>query len=203
LQVISKKATQMKITKLFVVIATMIGISLMYVAMAKPKEEKPGARLDVLEAQVSDLQAELARVSPDADLSGTTYCLFGQGTWLSAGNNSASVTANPFGRRLDFTSSDVTNTRIYDPIGSIRFPSHTMVFEEDFGDPMGTYIVVGNLLTLTFSDNGESETISFIMTPDGQGFVGGFFERSGDDGVDIWETGMIIGVRAANCDGLT
>jgi len=58
-------------------------------------------------------------------------------------------------------------------------------------------------LTLTFTDNGESETIPFIMTPDAQTFVGGFFERSGEGNINIWETGMIVAVRAANYDGLT
>lgn len=141
-------------------------------------------------------------LSPDSDLTGTTYCVFGQGTWLSAENGvSAEVTANPFNVRLDFTSStQASSTGIYDPFTSIRIPSLTMVDDDDLGDETGTYTVVGNLLTLTFTDNGESETNSYIMTPDRQVFVGGFFERSVDGGVNFWETGMIVGVQAANCE---
>ena len=75
-----------------------------------------------------------------------------------------------------------------------------MTIEEDTGGDMGTYTVVVNLLTMTFLDSGESETSRFIMTLDAQTFVGGFLEQSVDSGVDIWETGMIVGVRAANCD---
>jgi len=141
---------------------------------------------------------------PDSDLTGTTYCLFGQGTWLFADPGvSATITANPFAARLDFTSStEVTSTGIYDPFSSVHFPSRTMVDDDDLSNETGTYTVVGNLLTLTSTDDGESETTSFIMTPDQQVFVSGFFERAMDGTLETWETGMIVGVRAANCDGL-
>ena len=174
----------MKITRPFIVIAALTCMTFMYVAMAARNQLGPS-------------------VSPRPNLTGATYCLFGQGTWLSAGNGTGNDTANPFAATLDFTSStQLTVTPIYDPIGTIDIPSFTMVVEEDTSGEMGTYTVVGNLLTLTFLDNGESETSRFIMTPDAQTFVGGFFEQSDDSGVDIWETGMIVGVRAANCDGL-
>jgi hypothetical protein len=174
----------MKITKPFVVIVTLICMSFMYVAVAQRVQPGPS-------------------ISPRPDLTGATYCLFGQGTWLSAGNGTGNVTANPFAATLNFTSStQLTVTPIYDPIGTIDIPSLTVVVEEDTGGDAGTYTVVGNLLTLTFLDNGESETSRFIMTPDAHTFVGGFFEQSGDSGVDIWETGMIVGVHASNCDGL-
>jgi len=174
----------MKITKPFVVIVAFICMSFMYVAVAQ--RARPGPS-----------------VSPRPDLTGATYCLFGQGTWLSAGNTAGTVTANPFAATLNFTSStQLTVTGIYDPIGTIDIPSLTIVVEEETGGDAGTYTVVGNLLTLTFLDNGDSETSRFIMTSDAQTFVGGFFEQSDDAGVDIWETGMIVGVRAANCDGL-
>ncbi len=180
----------------------------MNVAMAKPTEEKLKSRVDLLEVQVADLQAELARVSPEADLTGTTYCLFGQGTWLFADTGvSAEVTANPFLVRLDFTSStQLTATTIYDPVTHILIssvpPFFAMFDEEDLAPESLTYTLVGNLLTITFFENGESETSRFIMTPDAQTFVGGFFERSGEGNINIWETGMIVAVRAANCDGL-
>ena len=171
----------MKITRPFVVIVALISMSFMYVAMAQ--RARP-----------------VAAVSPRPDLTGATYCLFGQGTWLSAGNSAGTVTANPFAARLDFTSStQLTVTGIYDPIGTIDIPSLTMVFEEDTGGVAGTYTLVANLLSIIV----DSETVSFIMTPDAQTFVGGFFEQSVDSGVDIWETGMIVGVQAANCDGVT
>ena len=176
----------MKITRPFIVIAAMTCMTFMYVAMAARNQPGPS-------------------VSPRPNLTGATYCLFGQGPWLFADTGvSASITANPFAARLDFTSStELTNTGMYDPVTSIAFPPITIIDGEDLGDETGTYTVVGNLLTLTFLDNGDSETISFIMTPDAQVFVGGFFEQSDDSGVGIWETGMIVGVRAANCDGLT
>jgi len=185
----------MKITKPFVVIATMMCMSLMYVAMAKPTEEKLKGRVDLLEVRVGELEAELARVSPDADLTGTTYCIFGQGSWLFAEEEvSAEVVFNPFHARVDITSpTEFTVTDVYDPITSIAFPSFTMVDDDDFSDPAtGTYTVVGNVLTV--------DEQSFYMTPDAQVLVGGFFERSVDVGVDAWETGIIVGVRAASCD---
>jgi hypothetical protein len=78
-----------------------------------------------------------------------------------------------------------------------------MVDEDDLDDPeSGTYTLVGNLLTLFGSDNGESETGSFIMTPDGQVFIQVFGQRTGDVSGEWWETGIVIGVQAANCDGL-
>ena len=192
----------MKMTKPFFVIVTFICMSFMYVAMAKSTEEKTGPRIDLLEAQVADLQAELARVSPDSDLTGATYCLFGQGTWLLAEPGvSAEVVVNPFAARLDFTSpTELTSTAIYDPVTSIAFPPPTIIDDDDLGNETGTYTVVGNLLTLTFLDNGDTETAPFIMTPDANVFVGGSFERGGDGDVESWETAMIVGVRAANCD---
>ena len=153
-------------------------------------------------ADIVALTATLAAQTPDADLTGTTYCLFGQGTWLSAGNGSASVTANPFSARLDFTSStQVTVTGIYDRISSLQLPSLTITDAVDpFAPEMLTYTVVGNRLAIAFTDNGDVDTSDFTMTPDAQVFVGGFFERSVDVGVDFWETGMIVGVRAASCN---
>ena len=171
----------MKITKPFVVIVTLICMSFVYVAMAQ--RVRPGPSL-----------------SPRPDLTGATYCLFGQGTWLFADpGESIGVTANPFAARLDFTSSsEIAITGIYDPVTDISFPPAAMVDREDLDDPgMGTYTLVGNLLTIT---QGGDETTSFIMTPGAQVFVGGFAERGKDDTVQSWETGMIIGVRAANCD---
>lgn len=161
-------------------------------------------RVATLELQAAELLAALERASPDADLTGTTYCIFGQGTWLFAEPDvSASITANPFAARLDFTSpTELTSTGIYDPVTSIVFPPIAINDVSDLSDDFGTYTVVGNLLTVTVTDNGESETTPFIMTPDAQVFVGGFFERAADGDLQTWETGMVVGVRAANCDGL-
>jgi len=170
----------MKITKPFVVIVTLICMSFVYVAMAQ--RVRPGPS-----------------ISPRPDLTSATYCLFGQGTWLFAEpGESASITANPFAARLDFTSStELTITGIYDPVTGITFPPITINDDSDLGDPEpGTYTLVGNLLTIT----ADGESTSFIMTPDAQGFVGGFAERAMDGDLETWETGMIIGVRAANCD---
>jgi hypothetical protein len=162
--------------------------------------------LPALEARVAALEAALGGgVSPVADLTGKTYCLFGQGSWLSAKEGDwAKVTFNPFLARLDFTSpTEGTGTGIYDLYSSILFPDYTMVDEDDLDDPeSGTYTLVGNLLTLFGSDNGESETGSFIMTPDGQVFIQVFGQRTGDVSGEWWETGIVIGVQAANCDGL-
>ncbi len=195
----------MKITRTFVVIVTLICMSFTYVAMAKPKEEKLKARVDLLEVRVGELEAEQARVSPDADLTGKTYCLFGQGTWLFADPGvSASVTANPFLVRVDFTSStQLTATTIYDPVTSILIPSYTMDDAvDDLGVEMLTYTVVGNLLTITFFEDGEADSSRFIMAADAQVFVGSFGQRGSDGTNQSWETGMMVGVQAANCDGL-
>jgi len=111
----------MKITKPFVVIVTLICMSFVYVAMAQRVRPEPS-------------------ISPRPDLTGATYCLFGQGTWLFADTGtSAEVTANPFAARLDFTSStELTNTGIYDPVTHISIPSFTMVDGQDLGDETGT-----------------------------------------------------------------
>ena len=173
----------MKITKPFVVIVTLICMSFMYAAMAQ-RPPQPGPS-----------------VSPRPNLTGATYCLFGQGTWLFADPvlDVVGVTVNPFAARLDFTSSmELTITRIYDPITGIQFPPAAIGDSDDLGNPaMGTYTLVGNLLTIT----ADSETTSFIMTPNAEVFVGGFALRGDDGGTNqSWKTGMIIGVRAANCD---
>ncbi len=182
----------MKITKPFVVIVTLICMSFAYVAMAQ--RVRPGPS-----------------ISPRPDLTGATYCLFGQGTWLFGDPLvSVSVTANPFAARLDFTSStQLTVTGIYDPVQHVFISGSVPPFldlvddGDDLGDPeAGTYTLVANLLTLTTTDGQETETISFIMTPDAQTFVGGFAQPGIDGTVKSWETGMVVGVRAANCDGL-
>ena len=201
----------MKITRLFIVIATIICMAFMNVAMAKP-DKKLEKRIDRIEKQVKQLekltaglQAELERVSPDADLTGKTYCLFGQGTWLFADPGvSASVTANPFLVRVDFTSStQLTATTIYDPITSILIPSYTMDDAvDDLGVEMLTYTVVGNLVTITFFEDGEADSSRFIIAADAQVFVGSFGQRGSDGTNQSWETGMMVGVQAANCDGL-
>lgn len=160
-------------------------------------------RVATLELQTAELLAALERASPDADLTGTTYCVFGQGTWLFAGNGTADVTTNPFSGRLDFTSAmQLTATGIYDPFSSINWPSLTMTDDADSTIPAnGTYTVVGNGLTVSLPDGaGGVELFDFTMTPDARVFVGGFFERSIDAGIDGWETGMIVGVQAASCD---
>ena len=171
----------MKITKPFVVIVTLICMSIMHAAMAQGV--RPGPSL-----------------SPRPNLTGATYCLFGQGTWLFADpGNSIAVTANPFAVRLNFTSStELAITEIYYAATDISFPPAAISDRENLDEPgMGTYTLVGNLLTIT---QGGDESTSFIMTPDAQVFVGGFAERGEDGNVQSWETGMLIGVRAANCD---
>ena len=174
----------MKITKPFVVIVTLICMSFVYVAMAQ--RVRPGPS-----------------ISPRPDLTGKTYCAFGQGSSLSAeAGVSAEVTSGAIGLRLDFTSpTQVTNTEVYDSTSTINLPANTITDNDDVDPPeIGTYTVVGNRLAVTFADNGESETTVFTLTPDGRVFVGAFFGRSVDGGVAGWENGMIIGVQAASCD---
>ena len=142
--------------------------------------------------------------SLNADLTGKTYCLFGQGYYLTAeAGVSASVEFEPYSSRLDFTSpTELTITGIYGPYSRVGFPSYTMVdgVDDSGGSVMGTYTVVGNQLTITEDDNGDIEMNSYTMTPDGQVFVTGSFERSVFGGVDIWETTIEVGVRADSCD---
>ena len=148
-------------------------------------------------------------LSPDADLTGAIYCLFGQGTWLFADPGvSAGVTANPFIVRVDFTSStQLTATTISDPITGISISSIAPFFTigdsvDDLGVEMLTYTVVANLLTITFFEDGEADSSRFIMAADAQVFVGSFGQRGSDGTNQSWETGMMVGVQAANCDGL-
>ncbi len=157
--------------------------------------------VDGFDARLSALEAAIAATTPPTDLTDKTYCLLGQGTWLSAGNGTASVTANPYKARLDFTSStQLTSTGVYDPVSTINLPAYTMVDEPDPSVPeMGTYTVVGNRLSLTFLDEGESETADLILSPDGRVIIFGAFERSEDAGVEFWETEILVGVQAAGC----
>ena len=194
--------------KAFKSVLSLIILGLIMPAVWAANENTLQGGLPALEARVAALEAALAGgVSPVADLTDTTYCLFGQGSWLSASEEDewAQVTFNPFLARLDFTSpTEGTGTGIYDLYSSVLSPDYTVVDVDDLDEPgsSGTYTLVGNLLTLFGSDNGESEIGSFIMTPDGQVFVSVFGQRSHMTYGDWWETGMVIGVRAANCDGL-
>jgi hypothetical protein len=156
-------------------------------------------RVATLEQQMTTLLAEQERVSPDADLTGKTYCMFGQGTWLNAGNGAAEIYSNPFSYRLDFTSAtEFTVTGIYDPYVWIALPDYTMGDGDDTGagTGQGTYTIVGNRLTVGIGGEGGN----FYMTPDARVFVRGFFERTAGGGVDWWETGIVIGVQADSCD---
>ena len=73
---------------------------------------------------------------------------------------------------------------------------------DDSGDPvLGTYTVVGNQLTISepvHDSDGEIQTTSYTMTPDGQVFVGGRFRLY--VGEDFWATAIMVGVQAASCD---
>ena len=200
----------MKITKPFLVIATIICMLFMNVAMAKPdpikkilkRIDRVEVRVAELETLVTGLQAQLDVVEPDGDLTGKTFCVFGQGSWLFAEENvSAQVIFNPFHARLEFTSPTAfTVTTLYDPITSLLFgfsmPFFPLVDDEDVGDGVGTYTVVGNRLTLI-----SDEVQTFYITGDARVLVGGFFERAMDGDLETWETGIIVGVQttSTNC----
>ena len=67
----------------------------------------------------------LKRVSPDADLTGKTYCVLRQGAWLNAGNGSPEIYSNPHSFSLDFTSAkEVTITERFDPYSKIVLPDY-------------------------------------------------------------------------------
>ena len=155
-------------------------------------------RVAALERQVATLMAELERVSPVTDLTGKTYCVFGQGTWLNAGNGSAEVYVNPHSAKAEFTSAtEVTVTQRFDPYSWIVLPDYVMQdLDENWGTATGTYTVSGNLLTVTLG--GEDSTM--WMTTDAQVLVNGYFERSVDNGVDWWEAVLAVGVQADSCD---
>ena len=175
-----------------------IGLIAPPLLLAEGDENGIAHRVAALELQMTTLMAELERVSPDADLTGKTYCIFGQGTWLVAGNGGAAVVANPFSHRVDFISAtEFAIEPIYDPYSWIVMPNYIMGDAVDSLDPeMGTYTIVGNRLTATV----DGEDATFYMTPDAQVIVSGTFERSNNAGVDWWETAMIIGIQAASCD---
>ena len=179
--------------------AFVLSLTISPLLLADGNENGIAHRVAALEQQMSTLMAELERVSPDTDLTGKTYCVFGQGTWLNAGNGSAEIVSNPHSSRVDFTSAtEVTVTRRYDPYSKIVLPGYIMVDAEDIWGPVaqGTYTVFGNQLTLTFG--GEDSTA--LMTPDARVLVNGYFERSAGGGVDWWETVMTVGIQAISCD---
>ena len=198
----------MKITKPFVVIATIICMLFMNVAMAKPDPiKKILKRIDRIEVRVAELETlvtGLQAVEPEGDLTGITFCIFGQGSWLFAEEDvSADVIFNPFHAKVEITSStDFTVTTLYDPITSLLFgfspPFFPLVDDaEDLGAEFGTYTVVGNRLTAVVSD----EVQTFYITGDARVLVGGFFERAMDGDLETWETGIIVGVQttSTNC----
>jgi hypothetical protein len=174
--------------------------------LAKGDENGIAHRVAALEQQMTTLMAELESVSPVADLTGKTYCFFGHGSWLGASEGDwAKVYFNPWWSRVDFTSpTEFSAADIYDNYASVLFPDYTMVDADDSSDPFtGTYTLVGNLLTVFVEDDGIRQIGSFIMTPDGQAFFNLFAERSHMAYGDWWETGLMFGVQAENCDGLT
>jgi hypothetical protein len=148
-----------------------------------------------LQNLLADLQEERDRLSPDGDLTGAIYCFVGLNTFLSAGNGSADVTADPYKFKLDFTSpTEVTFTTIYDPYSTINIPAYTMTDTDDADDPeSATYTMIGNKLTL------DEESILYAG-PSGDVLIGGLGDRSVFGNIDHWEAGIYIGVRAASCD---
>jgi len=148
-----------------------------------------------LQNLLEDLQEELDRLSPDSDLTGATYCFVGLNTFLSAGNGSAEVTADPYKFKLDFTSStEVTLTTIYDPYSTINIPAYTMTDTDDAEDPeSATYTMIGNKLTV------DADSVLYA-SPSGDVLIGGLGDRSVFGDIDHWEAGIFIGVRAASCD---
>jgi len=160
--------------------------------------------LPALEARVAALEAALAGgVSPVADLTGKTYCVYGQGSWLSAEDGvSADILSVALGAKLDFTSpTQLILSGIYDTYSTIHLPAMTMTPQDDGTDMgIGTYTVVGNRLTVMHSIEGEPDSIDFLMTPDAQVLVYFNFGRENDGAVQTWNVETLVGVQAASCD---
>jgi hypothetical protein len=171
--------------------------------LANGEETGIAHRVAALEQQMTTLMAELERVSPVADLTGKTYCIYGQGSWLSAEDGVwADILSVALGLRLDFTSpTELIVTGIYDTYSTLNLPAMTMTPQDDETDTgIGTYTVVGNLLTFHSFREGESETGNFLMTPDGQVLVFIEFGLENDDAVQTWSVGTAVGVQATSCD---
>ena len=180
--------------------------------MAKPdkNDKKLEKRVDRIEKQVKQLekltaglQAELERVSPDADLTGKTYCIYGQGSWLTTEDGVwADILSGAGGLRLDFTSStQLIVTGIYDIYSTIHLPDMTLIPEDDGTDEgIGTYTVVGNRLTIEHSIEGEPDSIDLLMTNDGQVLVYIGFGLENEGTVQTWNVETVVGVQADSCD---
>lgn len=145
-------------------------------------------------------ESKLARVL-DTDLTGKTYCVRAQGTALIAeAGLAAQVELNPFHTRVDFTSpTQLTITDVFGPNVAVGFPSYTMSHEDDAQVSEGTYTMVGNQLAVTIDDEGESLTLFFTLTPDGQVFIGGTAQRESAVGFEGFWTYIHIGVLADSC----
>jgi hypothetical protein len=148
-----------------------------------------------LQDLLEGLRQEMDRLSPEPDLTGAIYCFVGLNTFLSAGNGSADVTANPYKFRLDFTSStEVTLTSIYDPYSTINIPAYTMTDTDNAEGPAsGTYTMIGNQLAI-------DEDSVLYAGPSGDVLIGALGDRSVFGNVEHWEAGIYVGVRAASCD---
>lgn len=183
---------------IFIGFAFLLSLTISPLILANGDATGIAHRVAALEQQVATLMAELERVSPVTDLTGKTYCVFGQGTWLSAGNGSAAVYANPHSAKAEFTSAtEVTVTQRFDPYSWIVLPDYIMYDEDDsWGTAVGTYTVIGNQVTVTLG--GEDSTM--WMTPDANVMLNGYFERGLHEGVDWWETVITVAVQADSCD---
>jgi hypothetical protein len=171
--------------------------------LANGEETGIAHRVAALEQQMATLMAELESVSPVADLTGKTYCVYGQGSWLSAEDGvSAEILSVALGAKLEFTSpSELIVTGIYDIYSTIHLPAMTMIPQDDGTDTgVGTYTVVGNRVTVMHSNEGESDSLDFLMTPDGQVLVFIDFGLENDGTVQTWNVGTLVGVQATSCD---
>jgi len=171
--------------------------------LANGEETGIAHRVAALEQQMTALMAEQERVSPVADLTGKTYCIYGQASYLSAEDGVwADIISGMIGVRLEFTSpTQYIFTTIYDTGATIHLPAMTMTPEDDEPDVgINTYTVVGNRLTIMYPGGGDSDPIDFLMTPDGQVLILIDFERENDGTVQAWLVETLVGVQADSCE---
>ncbi len=165
------------------------------------------AAIDDNAARIAAIEAAEASPIP-ASVEGATYCVYdvavgvgagdlnagtGQGNWMGAAAGAAVF-------EITFNAGQATLTSLADSFYEALAPSNELFDSSDtLGSESVTWTQVDNLVTLTFSDQGQD---TFLVTPDRNVMILTLaeFDRASDDSGDWFNADLAVGVRAASCN---